>query len=68
MEHVIAAAPAYGDIAVIAHGGVGALLLSHLKGASISRTEDQPGAGGGYVYSFDKATRALLSDWRLIEG
>ncbi len=67
MERVIAEAPAHGDIAVISHGGVGALLLSHLKGVPISRAEDQPGAGGGCVYSFDKGTRALLSGWRLIE-
>lgn len=68
VERVIAEAPGRGDVAVISHGGVGALLLCHLKGVPISRTEDQPGAGGGCVYSFELSTRALLSGWRLIEG
>lgn len=67
VEHVIAEAPGPRDIAVISHGGVGALLLCYLKGLSISRAQDQPGAGGGCVYSFDVGTRALISDWRLIE-
>ena len=60
-------APADGDIAIVSHGGVGALLLCHLKGVPISRAEDQPGEGGGNVYSFDAATRCLLSGWRRIE-
>lgn len=67
VEHVIADALRHRDVAVISHGGVGALLLCQLKGVPISRAEDQPGAGGGCVYSFDMGTRALLSGWRLIE-
>jgi broad specificity phosphatase PhoE len=67
VERVITQAPGHGDVAVISHGGVGALLLCHLKGMPISRTEDQPGAGGGCVYSFDVGTRGLLSGWRRIE-
>ena len=34
-----------GPVAVVAHGGVGALLRAHLAGAPISRSWDQPGAG-----------------------
>ncbi|WP_158747209.1 histidine phosphatase family protein [Acidisphaera sp. L21] len=68
MQYVIAAAPPGGDIAVISHGGVGALLLCHLKHVPISRVEDQPGAGGGHVYSFGSATWTLVSGWRLIEA
>ena len=67
LERVIAEAPGLGDIAVISHGGVGALLLCHLKGVPISRAEDQPGAGGGCVYSLDVGTRALITGWHLIE-
>ena len=67
IEAVLGDAPLTGDVAVISHGGVGALLLCHLKRVPISRAEDQPGAGGGCVYSFDVRTRALASDWRLIE-
>ncbi len=47
VEYAIAAAPADGDIAVVSHGGVGALLLCHLKGVPIGRNQDQPGEGGG---------------------
>jgi len=67
LERVIAERPGPGDIAVISHGGVGALLLCHLKGVPISRAEDQPGAGGGCVYSLDVDTRALITGWHLIE-
>ncbi len=68
VQHAIALAPNAGDIAIVSHGGVGALLLCHLKGVPIARTEDQPGDGGGCVYSFDAASWRLLSGWRRIEG
>lgn len=67
VDRVVAEAPGNGDIAVVSHGGVGALLLCHLKGIPINRAEDQPGAGGGCVYSFDLKSRTLLSGWRRIE-
>ena len=67
VEHLISVAPTEGDIAIVSHGGVGALLLCHLKGVSISRCEDQPGGGGGNVYSFSASDRRLLSGWRRIE-
>ena len=56
-----------GDVAIIAHGGVGALLLCHLKHRPISRAEDQPGQGGGNVFSFDAGTRRLIQGWRRVE-
>ena len=64
---IFAQAPARGDVAVVFHGGVGALLLCHLKGMPISRTEDQPGGGGGFVFAFDTTSRTLRSGWRRIE-
>lgn len=67
VENILTRAHGGGDIAVVFHGGVGALLLCHFKGAPISRVEDQPGDGGGNVYSLDTTTRALLSGWRRIE-
>ncbi|MBU8545125.1 MULTISPECIES: histidine phosphatase family protein [Roseomonadaceae] len=51
-----------GDVAIVAHGGVGALLLCHIKGIAISRAEDQPGAGGGNAFRFAR------EGWRLVEG
>ena len=60
-------APGDGDIAIISHGGVGALLLCRLKGVPISRTEDQPAGGGGNVFGFDIVTRRLLTGWHRID-
>ena len=63
---VLAAAPA-GDVAIISHGGVGALLLCHLRGTPISRAADQPPGNGGYFFRFDRVSRALHAEWTLIE-
>jgi broad specificity phosphatase PhoE len=57
-----------GDVAIVAHGGVGALLLCHLLGAPISRRHDQPGEGGGNVLTFTRAPCRLLHAWRPIDG
>ncbi len=67
VDRVLAMAPAQGDIAMISHGGVGTLLLCHLKGIPISRREDQPNGGGGNAFSFDVTTRRLLTGWHRIE-
>jgi broad specificity phosphatase PhoE len=40
-----------GDLAIVAHGGVGALLLDALRRLPISRGLDQPGRGGG-IFSY----------------
>lgn len=68
VERALSLAPREGDIAIVFHGGVGALLLCHLKGVPIGRAEDQPGGGGGNVFAFDRASRRLLHAWRPIEG
>lgn len=67
MRDVLAAAPA-GDVAVVAHGGVGALLLCHLLGSAISRAADQPAGSGGHVLVFNRATWTLCHGWRPIDG
>jgi broad specificity phosphatase PhoE len=59
---------AQGAVAIVAHGGVGALLLCHLKGCAISRTEDQPGSSGGNYFCFDAVTSQLLHGWHPIDG
>ncbi|NKE45692.1 histidine phosphatase family protein [Roseomonas frigidaquae] len=64
---VLAQAPA-GDVAIVAHGGVGALLLCHIKGVAISRAEDQPGGGGGNGFRFARIGWGLLEGWRRVEG
>ncbi len=68
VDDIITMVKAPGDIAIVSHGAVGALLLCHLKGIPISRIEDQPGDGGGNFFSFDAADRRLLSGWRRIEA
>ena len=60
--------PTRGDIAIVAHGGVGTLLLCHLMGCPIARAHDQPGAGGGNFFAFDRDSWALLHGWRDIAG
>ncbi len=49
-----------GDIAIVAHGGVGALLLCALLGEGISRVRGQPPtAAGGFRFALDAATRRV---------
>ena len=67
IARVVTATRAGRDIAVVAHGGVGALLLCQLKHRPISRAEDQPAGGGGNYFSFDATTRSLRHGWRPIE-
>ena len=60
----IAARSGTGDLVIFAHGGVGTLLLSDLKGEPISRRHGQPIAGGGCYFAFDRESRALHHGWR----
>ena len=68
VDRVLSLGPSAGDLAIVAHGGVGGLLLAALTGVPISRDCDQPGAGGGNRFSFARADRRLLSGWRPIEA
>lgn len=65
VERVLAQAPAEANVAIVSHGGVGTLLLTHLKGARISRAEDQPAQG--HYFAFDRATRRLIHGWKPID-
>lgn len=53
-----------GDLAIIAHGGVGTLLLCAFLGEAISRERDQPHQG--CCWAFDLTSRAVLHGWRTI--
>ncbi|MDO8422845.1 MAG: histidine phosphatase family protein [Parvibaculum sp.] len=53
-----------GDIAIVAHGAVGTLLLCHLSALPISRTYDQPFQG--HYWAWSKATQTVLHGWREI--
>ncbi len=64
---VIAATSQSGDIAIVSHGAVGALLLGHLSGRSIDRSLDQPAGNGGNFFAFDRETWRLGHGWRPID-
>ncbi|NLR98684.1 histidine phosphatase family protein [Rhizobium sp. P38BS-XIX] len=53
-------------IAFVGHGGVGTLLKCHLEDKPIARQGDQP-PGGGNLFCFDLANRAISCDWTPIE-
>jgi broad specificity phosphatase PhoE len=56
-----------GTIAIVSHGGVGALLLCHLLGQPIGRVYDQPASNGGNMFSFEAGTRRLVHGWQPID-
>jgi broad specificity phosphatase PhoE len=53
-----------GDLAILAHGGIGTLLLCSLLGAPISREMDQPFQG--HYFAFEPATTRVLHGWKAI--
>ena len=57
-----------GDLAIVAHSGVGALLLARLSHAPISRRYDQPGSGGGNYFAWRRGTFDLVHGWRSIDS
>ncbi len=69
LNHIAQTTPGTGSIAVVAHGGVGALTLCHLKGKPISRSEEQPGSSGGNYFHFQiqLSETQLIHDWRPID-
>jgi len=55
-------------MAVVSHGGVGGLLLCHLKQRPISRLEDQPEGTGGNYFLFEMPGAALVHGWKSISA
>ena len=53
-----------GDIAIVAHGAVGALFLCDRMGVAISRDQDQPPNGGGNVLACTLPDLRLIHGWR----
>jgi len=68
VDAVLAAAPGDGDVAIVSHGAVGALLLCALEGLAIDRGQDQPPGNGGNFYPFDFHTRLLRHGWTAIDA
>jgi broad specificity phosphatase PhoE len=66
VAQVAAQTPGDGPVAIVSHGGVGALLLSHLAGTPIARATDQPPGTGGHFFVF--AGHRLIQGWRAIDA
>jgi len=56
-----------GDIAIVSHGGVGTLLLAHLKGAAKARSFAQPHGGGGCYFVIDRESMKPVDGWSVID-
>jgi broad specificity phosphatase PhoE len=56
-----------GDVAIVAHGGVGSLLLAHLRGAETARDFAQPHGGGGCLIVIDREAFVPKQGWQVIE-
>jgi len=68
IEWIAATTPGPAPVALVSHGAVGALLLSHLAGRPISRRDDQPPGGGGNYFTFLLPARTLVHEWRSIDS
>lgn len=55
------------SVAIVSHGGVGGLLMCHLKGTRISRQEDQPPGAGGNYFQFELPSAQLVCPWKSID-
>lgn len=53
-----------GELTIVSHGAVGALLLADLRRVPVSRSLDQPGMGS--VFTFDAATWRAHGGWHRI--
>jgi len=56
-----------GDTLIVAHGGVGCLLMAQLQQVAIGRESRPQHSGGGCFIVIDRETLALRQDWRTIE-
>lgn len=66
VKREITLAPGDASIAIVSHGGVGALLKCHLRHVPIHRREDQPSQGHYFV--FEVPSWKLRSDWRAVDA
>lgn len=55
------------NVAIIAHGGVGALLLTSLMDLPISMDQEQPGGAGGNYFVLDAGAWTLRHGWKPID-
>jgi broad specificity phosphatase PhoE len=63
-DTILHRASASGDVAIVAHGAVGTLLMCAMLARPICRDLDQPFQG--HFWSFDIGTRGVVHQWRAI--
>ena len=68
LDDIARAAPGIGPVAVVSHGGVGTLLLCHLKGVPIAQKEEQPGTSGGHYFLLREPEGTLVHGWTPIDA
>jgi len=68
LDYITRVAPGIGPVAVVSHGGVGTLLLCHLKGVPIARQEEQPGTSGGHYFLLREPGGTLVHGWTPIDA
>ena len=56
-----------GNIAIVAHGGVGALALCRFSNYPIDRKYDQPQNGGGNYFCFRADSMEMVHGWKPID-
>jgi len=66
VQRIARTAPA-GDVAIVAHGGVGSLLVAHLLGAETALDHPQPHGGGGCFFVIDRERFTLSKGWRVMD-
>jgi broad specificity phosphatase PhoE len=64
LDRILAARTGDGDLAIVAHGGVGTLLLCKLLDAPISRARDQPFQG--HYWRYDWSSAQMIHEWKAI--
>ena len=55
--------PTRGDVVVVAHGGVGRLLMAHLEDVEIGAESQPSHPGGGCWFAIDRETFRVLGGW-----
>ena len=68
VDSIAARANEHGDIAIVSHGTVGALLVCQLLGDNISVRYRQPGSSGGNYFAFEFPAMRLLRSWIPIDA
>ncbi|MEL6954624.1 MAG: histidine phosphatase family protein [Pseudomonadota bacterium] len=66
VQTAVAESKTDGDILIVAHGGVGALLRCHLNQQKITQDAGQPHPGGGCWFRFGRDMDGPPTDWSVI--